>query len=76
MTHFAIKLKITSTLIVMAIFVSASTLAVAGKQDFILHNETGVDLHSVYVSPHSTDNWQEDILGRDTLPTAQSGQQF
>ena len=38
MTHFAIKLKITSTLIVMAIFVSASTLARAGKQDFILHN--------------------------------------
>lgn len=38
-----------------------------GKQDFNLHNDTGVEIHEVYVSPHSSDDWEEDILGEDTL---------
>src|ERR1041384_1019575 len=40
-----------------------------GKQDFTLHNATGVEIHELYVSPHSTDDWEEDILGQDTLPS-------
>jgi hypothetical protein len=43
-----------------------------GKQDFTLHNQTGVEIHSLYVSPHSADDWEEDILGRDTLPSGES----
>jgi hypothetical protein len=38
-----------------------------GKQDFVLHNETGVEIHELYVSPHSSNNWGEDVLGQDTL---------
>lgn len=38
-----------------------------GKQDFTLHNNTGVEIHKLFISPHSTDVWEEDILGRDTL---------
>jgi hypothetical protein len=49
-----------------------STVFAQGKQDFILHNETGVEINSLYVSAHSTDNWEEDILGRDTLPSGES----
>jgi hypothetical protein len=41
-------------------------------QDFTLVNETGVEIHKVYVSPHDSNDWEEDILGRDTLPTGQS----
>lgn len=44
----------------------------AGKQDFTLVNETGVEIHKVYISPHDKDDWEEDILGRDTLPSGQS----
>jgi len=43
--------------------------AFAGDQDFTLHNRTGVEIHELYVSPHSADNWEEDILGKDTLAT-------
>jgi hypothetical protein len=43
-----------------------------GKQDFTLVNQTGVEIHELYVSPHSTDEWEEDILGRDTLPSGES----
>ena len=49
-----------------------SSAAEGGKQDFMLHNETGVEIHNLYVSPHGEDEWGEDILGRDTLASGQS----
>jgi hypothetical protein len=57
---------------VIAIFVTATAFARAGKQDFLLHNKTGVEIHSLYVSPHSTNDWEEDILGKDTLADGDS----
>ncbi|HYJ86854.1 MAG TPA: hypothetical protein VEW46_12405 [Pyrinomonadaceae bacterium] len=42
------------------------------KQDFTLHNETGQEIIEVYASPTGVDNWEEDILGQDTLPTGES----
>jgi hypothetical protein len=42
-----------------------------GKQDFTLVNETGVEINALYVAPHDSDDWEEDILGRDTLPNSQ-----
>ncbi|HEX3560069.1 MAG TPA: hypothetical protein VHU19_12750 [Pyrinomonadaceae bacterium] len=44
----------------------------SGKQDFTLVNQTGVEIHKVYISPHDSNDWEEDILGRDTLPDGQS----
>jgi hypothetical protein len=70
MKHAAIK--ITLTLAVIAAFMSLSTFARAGKQDFIVHNQTGVEIKSLYVSPHTANDWEEDILGRDTLPNGGS----
>jgi hypothetical protein len=43
-----------------------------GKQDFTLVNQTGVEIHELYVSPHKSDSWEEDILGQDTLPGGES----
>lgn len=43
-----------------------------GKQDFTLVNKTGVEINAVYISPHSADDWEEDILGQDTLPKGES----
>jgi hypothetical protein len=39
----------------------------AGQQDFILVNNSGKALNSVYVSDHNISSWEEDILGRDIL---------
>jgi hypothetical protein len=44
----------------------------AGDQDFTLINKTGIEIHSLHVSPHSSDEWGEDILGKDTLPNGDS----
>ena len=43
-----------------------------GKQDFTLHNDTGVEIHKLFISPHSAKDWEEDILGRDTLADGES----
>ena len=51
---------------------SSSTSDQAGAQDFTLDNETGVEIHKVYISPHDSNDWEEDILGKDTLPSGQS----
>jgi hypothetical protein len=57
-----------------AFFVALSALALAlpavaqeAKQDFTLVNKTGYELNKVYVSPAKSDDWEEDVLGRDTL---------
>jgi hypothetical protein len=41
-------------------------------QDFTLVNSTGVEINKLYVSPHEKDDWEEDVLGQDTLPSGQS----
>jgi len=59
-------------LCVIAMFVTATAFARVGKQDFTVHNETGVEIHELYVSPVTTDDWEDDVLGRDTLPDGES----
>ncbi len=51
---------------------NASSSQPGGAQDFTLVNATGVEIDKVYISPHDADDWEEDILGKDTLPSGQS----
>jgi len=44
----------------------------AGRQNFSLVNNTGYTIKEVYVSPVSTNDWEEDVLGQDTLDDGQS----
>jgi hypothetical protein len=65
--------QLTALAIICALSILLIPTAFAqGKQDFTLHNETGVEINALYVSPHSKDDWEEDILGRDTLPSGES----
>ncbi len=51
---------------------SSPAPAPGAAQDFSLVNATGVEIDKVFISPHDKDDWEEDILGRDTLPDGQS----
>lgn len=42
------------------------------KQDFTLVNMTGYALSEVFVSPSKSDDWEEDILGRDVMEHGQA----
>jgi hypothetical protein len=56
----------------LSLLLASTALAFQGKQDFTVVNKTGVEIHELYVSPHSADNWQEDVLGADTLAPGKS----
>jgi hypothetical protein len=51
---------------------NSSSTAAQGNQDFTLVNKTGVEIDKVFISPHDVNDWEEDILGRDTLPDGES----
>jgi hypothetical protein len=44
-----------------------SLQAYAGTQDFTLVNKTGVEINNLHVSESGNDDWEEDVLGADTL---------
>lgn len=67
-------MKFTRTLLVAAAFSLAVAPGVAGaqgQQDFLLTNSTGYDIAEIYVAPASSDNWEEDVMGDDTLDNGQ-----
>ena len=72
MRNLFTKTRILIAFSVLAMIVTATTVARSGKQDFVLHNSTGVEIHELYVSPTTTDEWEEDVLGVDTLPDGDS----
>jgi len=43
-----------------------------GKQDFDLVNRTGYTIDKVFVAPSSSDDCQNDVLGRDVLDDRES----
>jgi hypothetical protein len=65
-------MKVAVSVAALSLLLASTALAFQGKQDFTLINKTGVEIHELYVSPHSADNWEEDVLGTDTLPSGQS----
>ena len=72
MKSFISKTRILIGLSVLAMAITATAVARSGKQDFVVHNSTGVEIHELYVSPTSADEWEEDVLGVDTLPDGDS----
>lgn len=51
----------------LALFLLARGAALAGTQDFTLVNKTGLDIAEVYVSPSDSNDWEEDVLGDNSL---------
>ena len=56
-------------------FISAAfaSPAAAGKQDFTILNNTGYQIDQIYVAASSTDDWEEDVLGKQVL---EDGERF
>lgn len=50
----------------------ACSTSFAGKQDFTLVNRTGFEIHEVYVSAHSADDWENDVMGKGILANGAS----
>ena len=59
------------TLCLSTLLVLANT-ASAADQDFTVVNATGVEINALYVSPADQNEWGEDILRQETLPSGKS----
>jgi hypothetical protein len=55
-------------IVIVGLAATAVVARQAGKQDFVLVNQTKLEIHEVYVSASDKDDWEEDILGEDVLP--------
>ena len=57
-------------LVTVTVFSAFSTAEVSAQaaQNFRLINQTGVEIYALYVTPHNSNQWGEDILGTDTMP--------
>ena len=53
--------------ILAGIALATPAAAQQAKQDFTLINRTGYELSQVYVSPNQSNDWEDDVLGQDTL---------
>lgn len=53
-------------MVALALTLTSSARA-EGAQDFLLDNQTGVDIHHLYVSPSDTNDWEEDLLDGKVL---------
>ncbi|MBF0178545.1 MAG: argininosuccinate lyase [Magnetococcales bacterium] len=45
----------------------SGALLAGANQDFTLVNKTGYTLDKVFVSPSKSDDWEDDVLGRETM---------
>ena len=61
-----------SVLIALLLLLATAAPAFAGKQDFTLINQTGFDIHEVYIAPHGGEDWEEDVMGKSILVDGQS----
>jgi len=63
--------------VLVAAFVALVAFAVPAsaqnaKQDFRLVNKTGYELKALYVASSKSDDWEDDVLGQDTLADGQA----
>lgn len=57
---------------VLFVGLSSVSLKAEGDQDFTVVNATGVTIDSLYISKVSVNDWEEDILGVESLPDGES----
>lgn len=60
------------TAAMVAMLMMAASPSMAADQDFTLKNRTGYTIDRVYVSAAKTDDWEEDVMGRDILGDGES----
>jgi len=66
------RLAIVSLAVVCLLGFAGQGRAQNENLDFKLVNKTGVDLNAVYIAPHDSEEWGDDVMGQDTLDDGNS----
>jgi hypothetical protein len=65
-------MKLFSVAVFILVASLSNPLLAQSKLDFTLKNDTGLTISELYVSPNTSDDWEEDVLGRDILKHGES----
>jgi hypothetical protein len=71
-TNFNRKKTRYALIAALSIGLSAGSAAFARNLDFKLINDTGYDIHAVYVDPNKSELWTDDVMEHDILPDGSS----
>jgi len=63
---------LSATVLFLPLISLNAKVVLADQRNFNLINDSKVIINAVYVSTVSTDDWEEDVLGRDTLGLGES----
>jgi hypothetical protein len=70
-TPTTIALGFMGALSLFSLLCAASSFA-EGDQDFTLHNQTGKVIKEIYVGPTTSEEWGDDVMGKDVIGDGQS----
>jgi hypothetical protein len=65
--HFKLALVASCLAVVAVASITLQATQQRRNLDFTLVNKTGLTIMEVYLSPTTTDEWEEDVLGADVL---------
>lgn len=60
-------MRFISAAVIISALLGSGIAQAQSKQDFRLTNKTGYTIDKVYVAPSKSNDWEEDILGKDVL---------
>lgn len=69
MLNTILRNKIVISALTLPVLALTAQAALAGKSNFRVYNDSNVVVRELYVSDSRYDNWDNDILGRDVLPS-------
>jgi hypothetical protein len=72
--HLRKRKNMKRTAVFIAFLLMTASSVIAGDQDFILVNETGLTIDQFYCSPSASKDWEEDVLGTDVLENGEKAE--
>jgi hypothetical protein len=70
-TPTAVALGFIGAIGLFSLLCAASSFA-EGKQDFTLHNQTGKVIKEIYVGPTTSEEWGDDVMGKEVVGDGES----
>jgi hypothetical protein len=59
-------------LVASALLLGLAASPASAEEVLKINNRTGYTISEIYIAPASSDNWEEDVMGDDTLETGTS----
>ena len=63
---------VVTCLLAVLLLAAGPQAAQNAELDFKLENKTGINIYSIYIAPHDSDEWGDDVMEEDILRNGES----